>query len=74
MQSSLFSMSKRLLDQVLLNPNMFSPLHLAHAHAHTHLRKMQNHSMECDDILSNQLVHWLPNNIEQLYALRTMHN
>jgi hypothetical protein len=72
-------MSKRLLDLLLLNPMIYlltNNLHVCtptHPDSHTCLRNIQNHNNECVDISSDYLVHWLPNNTNQLYAHSTLH-
>ena len=38
-----------------------------------HVRNLENHYNECVDILPEYLVHWRPNNTNQLYAHWTIH-
>ena len=70
MKSSPFTTSKWLLDKFLLNPLMYFLLYNLQTHTYTydytHLSNMQNHNNKCVDVLSDYLVHWLTNNINQI--------
>jgi hypothetical protein len=73
MYSSPFTTSKTLLDHFLLNP-LTCLLHYT-LRAHTQrLHKSQEYaeSQWMDWPLSDYLVHWLPNNTNQLYAHSTL--